>query len=82
MLKGARKTMVFAMTGGPCGGKSTAMVKISERLGALGFQVRARVLEHGCLDMTGGPALRRCSSCLKSGAPLAPLCPSRRALCG
>jgi hypothetical protein len=44
LLKGARKTMVFAMTGGPCGGKSTAMVKISERLGALGFQVCVRAL--------------------------------------
>lgn len=30
---------VFALTGGPCGGKTTAIVKVAERLRSLGYQV-------------------------------------------
>jgi CYTH domain-containing protein/thymidylate kinase len=43
----------IVLTGGPCGGKSTAMAHISDRLQSLGFRVY-RVPEAATLFITGG----------------------------
>jgi hypothetical protein len=47
----------IVLTGGPCGGKSSAMAKLRERLQSLGFQVFI-VTEIATLLMTGGATFR------------------------
>ncbi|MCU0656729.1 MAG: AAA family ATPase [Polyangiaceae bacterium] len=47
----------IVLTGGPCGGKSTALAKIADRLSTLGFQVLL-VPEAASLLFQGGASLR------------------------
>jgi thymidylate kinase len=47
----------IVLTGGPCGGKSTSLSAIADRLQALGFQVY-RVPEAATLVLGGGASVR------------------------